>query len=263
VEKFQAILDSEIRETVAQVSQGGQIRIESCEKQPLSSLFPEASLPRLAADEPVYVDAIVRLKSFHDVLPARRALEAALGQELEIEPKGGQVVALERFESISAAMDYGYLAMQIAYAVSLTFIIGITAYMHVMSKTSDIGILRSYGLSPRSIGTVYALELAMIMLPSCLLGILAAVSLARVSNDYVAKAVVLTAGPDTEGESSSRLPAARPAVFLSLQQGAVAILRESARTAGLAAAILAAVTGMSVWLIKRQQIVDSLRSGTG
>jgi ABC-type antimicrobial peptide transport system permease subunit len=213
------------------------------------------------------VEAIVRLNSFRDVLPARRALEAALGEELEIEPKGGQVVALERFESISDAMEYGYLAMQITYAVSLMFIIGITAYMHVMSKTSDIGILRSYGLSPRSIGAVYTLELAMIMIPACLLGILAAVSLARASNDWVAETVVLTAGPDTaseaSGSASASLRAAQPKVFLSLQQGAGAILRESARTVGLAGVILAAVTGMSVWLIKRQQIVDSLRSGTG
>jgi ABC-type lipoprotein export system ATPase subunit len=262
-EKLDFFFDRDLRSILSKASMGGEPKIASVELQPVSNLFPSATLPVLSASDPIYVDAILRLKSFRDVLPARHVVEQKYDEDLEIEPKGAQVVALERFESINGIMEYGYFALQVTFIISLTFIIGITAYMHIMSKTSDIGILRSYGLSPRSIAWVYAIELSMLILPACLLGILAAWGAAHHANDWIAETVVLTAGPTDTAEADPLKTRERPRVFLSLQQGLAANAIESGKTLGLTIVVLTVITALTVWLIKRQQIVDSLRAGAG
>ncbi|MBY0232684.1 MAG: ATP-binding cassette domain-containing protein [Gemmataceae bacterium] len=259
-EKFEAVHWPEIKATLVKLT-GGEAVLEY-QKQPASALFSEASLASLPDNEEVYSEAVLRLKGFQNVLPARRVVEKAHGDAFEIEPKGGQVTALERFESISTVMGSGYIALQATFALFLAFLIGITAYMHITSKTSDIGILRSYGLSPPSIAWVYFLELAMLTVPACVLGIVLAVGLGRASNDLIAQSLVLTAKQQGE-EETKKAGEPMPKVFLSQQQGLLANLGEAGKTVGLLVAILVVVSVLSVAMIRRQQIVDSLRAGAG
>ncbi len=265
--KFETVTwkSMEIEETLDKLCPGCVPKFQY-ETQPISALFSTATLPPFPAgsEDEVYVEAVVRLTDFRSVIPGRRAVEAEYGEQMVLKPKGGQVVALERFESISGIMKYGHLGLQFTFVVSLMFLIGMTAYMHVSSKTSDIGILRSYGLSPRSIAWVYTLELTMLMVPACILGVCLAIGLAHVSNDWVAETVVLTTSPTDEREADPTSKAVpKPKVFLALQQNLGETLLEACKTVGVVMLVLGVVSGFSVWMIKRQQIVDSLRSGGG
>src|SRR5262249_37941362 len=157
--KFNDLVWPDVKESLLKVS-GSTDATVTFKMHSIADVFPEKTVAALPADEPIYAGALIRLQTFRDVLPARREVQKQeFAKDLELEPKGGQVVALERFESISGIMSYGDIALKVTFAISLAFIIGITAYMHVMSKTSDIGILRTYGLSPWSIAWVYTLEL--------------------------------------------------------------------------------------------------------
>src|SRR5262249_45325550 len=152
------------------------------------------------------------------------------GEELELEPKGGQVVALERFEAISGVMESGSLALWVTFIVGLFFLIGITATMHIQSKTGDIGILRTYGVSPLSIAWVYGLEMTMLMLPACACGILASAAASWRLNDWVARTVVLTTGPGDAENTAAAAATEVPKVFLNLQLGWLDNLWEAGQT---------------------------------
>ncbi len=285
-EKFAEVVWPDVKEAAEKI--GGGTAKFTVAARPISEIFPESALPKLPANEELYSGAVIRLKTFHDVLPARRVVTDEMGDAVELEPKGAQVAALERFESISGMMEWGYLGLQVTFAGILVFIIGITSYMHISSKTGDIGILRTYGLSPRSIAWVYGLELTILMVPACLLGIFAAWGTAHVTNDWWADRVVSTTAPADEMEQTApaakaggaaakdaakdapktaareapRPPApAKPTVFLNIQNTVWDNAQEAGKTVGLVILILTVVSILSVQFIKRQQIVDSLRSG--
>ena len=251
---------------------GGKAKL-TFKERPISDILPENELPPLETDVPVYSEAVVRVQSFRDVLPARRtvsskfnAKDAKESNRLEIEPKGGQVVALERLESIGNVTRYGNVALQLTFFISLFFVIGITSYMHISSKTADIGILRTYGLSPGSIAWVYALELMMLILPAIAFGIGAAGVLAGRTNDMVAESVVLATASTGGDEGPGDDPVAAgpmPKVFYNLQATTLDNLLDGAKTVGVAVLIIGVVSLISVNIIKRQQVVDSLRGGTG
>ena len=140
----------------------------------------------------------------------------------------------------------------IGFITALILGIAISSYMHVMAKTGDVGILRAHGVPAMGVAWIYTIEMLLLVLPACVLGLLLARVLARLTDTFIARAL----SPD---------PSAVPSmsVFYSGQSGLTMSLLFALVALTTAALAVLLTASLTVHLIKRMQIVDALRGGGG
>ncbi|QJW93209.1 hypothetical protein FTUN_0714 [Frigoriglobus tundricola] len=245
---------NKLRKIIEEDAKGGPAKVSY---DTISAQSIARNLPPLDTLPPQYTRVLLRFTDMHDVPPALDSIRQKYGREMESEAPFAE--AISKFSNIEKLMSILSLSIFILFVTMLTYVCVTTAFQHVLKKTSDIGILRVHGMSPVSIALVYLVELAMLICPAAIAGLILATACAWLTNDTVATWVGGIGTPKSLLDSN--LATSSPAVFASLQEGWLRSILNLLILSTCVFSVVSATTLFTVRLIRRKQIVQCLRGG--
>ena len=191
--------------------------------------------------------ARLRFKELAELVAAQASLRSRF-PELDVYVRNEGSIAkfeLARPLALVASRSFG-----VAGVAGLVLIVGGVAFWLVQGKTAEIAALRAHGASPGSIARVYQLELAMLILPSCALGVALAWCLALGIDAPLGNVIQSLSGGTDRGV----------ALFASRQAGISAELRGLVVLMSTATLALVSACALTLRLVSRAEVADGLRA---